>query len=290
MARYLEADTRRKFAIANKSLEACDEFLANQDVNAAVGDLAHYARNLLDYVYVPNCVEGTYQTVGRPAEGIPFIVADTHEKITVHRDINNAVHPWQWDRIREMIATIDSDEMTDESFELIKKWIFEISYEMNGEVHQVTMDDNVYAFVYAESSAIGIAPKNAKKQRLYGVETRPLIFGNSELLQREEARSNMFHELIHVLQFFRGDDAVFEPGNKRLWTTRGYELEAYAYQAAAEEAFYGVSVEHNTYGWTSMAVESVRRSIKSRRSKHPFNANQRIMDALNQRSITIEHQ
>ena len=159
--------------------------------------------------------------------------------------------------------------MTDETFAKMKDWIAEVCTEMNGNI--VSLDTgimNAYAFVFLEATAIGIDRKIGHKPTTYGVEARPIIIGDSNFLQKHEARSNLYHELIHVQQFLEGKQSVYYPGVNRIWTTRRREIEAYSHQAIAEEAYYGVAIEENPYHWNSMAVEAIRRKLNTDRDPY----------------------
>ena len=285
----MAADTKRRVAIASTAMERCDQFLRDSHVAKASGRLAKEALSLMDLLYVPNTRDGLYdiRDLDETDERIPFIVAAPGEHIGIAREPSRVVHPRQWNTILKKIDKIDVDEVNEESAGLIRQWIAETCQETNGDVLHLTVNPYACASVWAEAGAISISRKKDGRTKLYGVESRPIVIGNAKLLEDPEVGSLLYHELIHVMQFFRGDTSVFVPGPKRKWSDRRAEIEAYSHQAVAEEAYYDITAEENPYSWNSMAIEAIRRTLNDGH-KDPYRVSKRMMRLFESQNIRIE--
>jgi len=274
----LEEDTRKRFAIANATIETCAEFLSNPETHKATNGLSERALYLLSLLYIPNNIEGVYDLSqkGVGEERIPYIITHPKEKIRVHRKIKHALHPFQYEGLYGSMCDIEQQELTEAKFEKRLKYIRKSYKDEHGEDFKLKAlaSLNADASVNSPASAIGLGPKGTKP-KTYILRGSPIIVGDEMALSEGEG-SVLFHEMVHVDQDLSG--RLFLEGSKELKDEKyTSELKAYRAQAVALSIHLGVSIngdsEYNSFG-----VEAARRTVNS--DDDPFRVSKKLFKAI----------
>lgn len=279
MVRHLEGDVKKQFAVAEKTIEACAEFLSDPRIHQATRGLSERALFLLTQLYVPNNVDGVYDLSDKKATegGIPYIIAKPNEKIRARRKADHIIHPLQRDGLRESMCDIEQQELTDAQFEKRLRLIRKSYKEEHGDAFKLKKLArlNADAYVHAPAGAIGLSPRKVKP-KTYLLRTSPVVVADGNALMDDIGTSLLFHEIVHVNQDLSG--RLFREKNKVLEDEKyACELEAYWAQATALEIHMGTPLD-GASDYNCFGVEAARREVND--ESDPFRVSKALLNAV----------
>ncbi|MFZ2544872.1 MAG: hypothetical protein WAW80_02765 [Candidatus Saccharimonadales bacterium] len=280
MARYLDAQTRERHTIANRSIELCTDLLANPQIQQATDGLAEEAESFLPLLYVPNMRDGHYQISGRKYDGygIPCVITLPGEQAKILRLAKYALHPIQREGIGNAIYAVEGEERNKKQYEKIISWIIKSYQEGVGDQYESLKDEELWgACVYSPPSAIGLSDmSNPSVISAYSVDTSPVVFMKASTHEIDNSGDILFHEMIHVKQSLKN---IIYKTSRQDATLKRYELEAYSNQAKAQEIHYMFTVEENPWKWQAPGIESIRRIVNAE-SKDPYRVTRELLDQI----------
>lgn len=292
MARHLEGTIKRKFAEADTIIQTCADFLSDSEVQRATSGLAKRALDLLDLLYVPNLKDEAYHVSGKKygGEGIPFIITDRQEDIRVHRSPAHAIHPLQYEGLRDSFQEVERQQLSETQLGMRLKELRESYTSKHGGKQRIPKKIlKREAYVYSPMAWISLCPpvdpaaeldpqELMNSMKVYLTHTSPVVIGKSKSMLANQG-DLLFHELIHVDQSLAGK--LFLHGSKEEHENKcRSELEAYSNQAAALESSTGIKIaEGNPHNWNCYSVEAMRRNVNNM-SDDPYEVSKALLKAV----------
>lgn len=286
MLGFTSAETRKRNAFVENTIDEVAESLASEAVINRLGDMATILAERVDRLYIPNIKDGLVSAPKKyqSTDHIPIIAMYTGEELTVDRSLA-AMSPKQQLAVERKIKSWfgESVNMPDE----IKAINTDLESRCPQEI--VGVDDGTGGFIWSS-----YAPRRIIKPLSGGVgKSFDRVFQGSSLvglvpraeIAQEVRNTHLVHELVHTDQFDENPVTNLKKYKSILYSRelQAYHIGAYYGLGASEipgGKYFGSGGLNNQW-----AVENLRAEYA--RPNEPFYANTQLRAAIHDAGIDI---